>query len=101
MSHTLTFDTLAFVKKLEASGLDAKPSEAITNAISDVFEHTFSEVATKTDVAQSEMRLESKIDKMGAEFDSKLSKLKSELIIWVAGLLFAQTTLLSIIRFFH
>ncbi len=50
MSHAVTFDTMAFVKKLEASGIEAKRSEAITEAVADVFESSLAAaVSTKND----------------------------------------------------
>ena len=38
MAHAITFDTLAFAKKIEASGLEPKQAEAIAVALSDVFD---------------------------------------------------------------
>lgn len=108
MSHTMTFDTLAFVKKLEASGIAAKQSEAITEAIADVYESNLAAIATKSDLTSLktdldglETRIDLKIDKMALEFDGKLSKLESKIITWVVGLIFAQTALLSFIKFMH
>jgi hypothetical protein len=85
MLHTITFDTLAFVKTLEASDIKPKQAEAITEAIRHVFEENLSAtVFTKE--------------------DGKLlrSELKSEIVMWMVGLLFAQTTIMvSIMKFIH
>lgn len=81
MSHAITFDTLAFVKKLEASGIKPRHSEAITEALADVFENTIATLPTK------------------AYIDSKLSKLETKLVIWGIGLACAQIALLSTIVF--
>lgn len=112
MSHTMTFDTLAFVKKLEASGIEARQSEAITEAVSGVFENNLVSVCTKDELNAVEARLEAKIDvkvdrltlemdKRFAEFDGKLSKLESKIIMWAVGLVFTQTAVLSMIKFMH
>jgi hypothetical protein len=88
MSHSITFDTLAFVKKLEASGIKPKHSEGITEALADVFENTIATLPTK------------------AYIDSKLLTLKNEIIIWVVAFALVQIVLLStivfsIIKFVH
>ena len=108
MSHAMTFDTLAFVKKLEASGIEARQSEAITEAIADVYESNLTMVATKDDLSALEARLEAKlganatetkkdIDALELKVDGRLSKLKGEIITWVVGLVFAQLAVFSMI----
>ncbi len=92
MSHAITFDTLAFAKKLESSGVQIKQAEGIAEAMRDVFEENLSpEIFTKNDGAL-----------LKAELKSDMSKLKAELIAWMVGLLFAQTAIIiSIIKFIH
>lgn len=43
----LSFDTLAFVKRLAAAGMNARQAEAMAEALS---EHAFTELATKSDL---------------------------------------------------
>jgi hypothetical protein len=52
----ITFDTLKFVKTLEASGMHAGQAEAIASAVRD--SHDAAELATKSDIRElkSEMR---------------------------------------------
>jgi hypothetical protein len=92
MSHMITFDTLAFVKTLEAYDIKPKQAEGITAAVAKVFEENLSiSIFTKED---------GKLLK--SELKSDIFKLKSEVIMWVVGLLFAQTAIIvSIIKFIH
>jgi hypothetical protein len=92
MSHTITFDTFAFVKTLEESGIDPKQAEAIKNAIENIFDESLGDkIFTKDDgkLLKSEIREE-------------FHKLKSDTLIWVIGILLAQTGLiLAVIKLFH
>jgi hypothetical protein len=92
MAHALTFDTLAFVKKLEKAGIEPEKSEAITEAIADVFENNLStNVFTKQDN-----------EVFKHDIENKLSKLETKIITWVIGLFFAQTAILvSLTKFTH
>jgi hypothetical protein len=54
MMAQLTFDTLAFVKRLAAAGMDTRQAEAFAEALS---KHAFTEVATKSDLKELELRL--------------------------------------------
>jgi cell shape-determining protein MreC len=120
MSHAITFDTLAFAKKLESSGMEAKYAEGFSEALSEVFDHSRETVATKQDVVLSEnstkqeitllraelnavkSELKSDISNLKAELKTVKSELKSEMIMWIVGLLFAQTAIMvSIMKFIH
>lgn len=48
------FDTLAFVKRLSAAGMNARQAEALAEALTD---HAFAELATKKDLKELELRL--------------------------------------------
>jgi hypothetical protein len=48
------FDTLAFVKRLSAAGMNARQAAALAEALTD---HAFTEVATKADLKELELRL--------------------------------------------
>lgn len=50
----LSFDTLAFVKRLSAAGMNVRQAEAMAEALT---EHAFTEVATKPDLKELELRL--------------------------------------------
>jgi hypothetical protein len=56
---TITFDTLKFVKRLEAAGMASSQAEAIAEAQQEVFSEALdTALATKLDIA----RLEAKLD---------------------------------------
>lgn len=99
MSHAITFDTLAFAKKLEASGIDARQAEGASEALRDVFEENLN---TTVFTKQDGKSLESKIEILENKMDTKISTLKTELTMWMVGLLFAQTAIIvSVIKFIH
>jgi hypothetical protein len=52
---TITFDTHKFVCDLQAAGLGAKESEAITNAIKEA--QSSADLATKQDLREMELRM--------------------------------------------
>lgn len=71
---TITFDTLKFVKKLEAAGIKSTEAEAIAEAQNEAFGEMIkiSELATKSD----------------------LMAMKFDLLKWIVGLALAQVGLL-------
>jgi hypothetical protein len=54
MMAQLAFDTLAFVKRLSAAGMNARQAEAMAEALT---EHAFTDLATKSDLKDLELRL--------------------------------------------
>lgn len=52
------FDTLGFVKRLSAAGMDIAQAEALAEALSI---HAFEELATKSDLRELELRLRSEM----------------------------------------
>jgi hypothetical protein len=48
------FDTLAFVKRLSAAGMNARQAEALAEALT---ENAFTQLATKGDLRELELRL--------------------------------------------
>lgn len=86
MSGAVAFDTLKFVEKLEAGGFTHTQAKAAAEAFA---EATGQELATKSDLRETEIRLEAKIETMGAN-------LKIEILRWLivtqlalAGFVFA------------
>ena len=81
MGTTITFDTLAYTKKLKAAGFNDSQAEALSEAqkesLSGILDTT---VATKSDI----VRLEKEI-----------ANAKSEIIKWVAGMLVAQAAIVA------
>jgi len=63
MMAQLGFDTLAFVKRLAAAGMNARQAEALAEALTD---HAFTELATKSDLKDLELRLTIRMGMMTA-----------------------------------
>lgn len=70
----VTFDTLKFAKRLEASGLPTAHAEAIADA----FREATSEELVTCDF-----------------LDARLEAVKSDIVKWVAGLMIAQAALIA------
>ncbi len=83
VSHTIAFDTLKFVRRLEKSGIQQDQAEAIAYAMNDVFEENLSaNIFTKQDGQL-----------LTLEIENKLSKLETRLVLWFVGLLLMQNAL--------
>jgi hypothetical protein len=54
MMAQIGFDTLAFVKRLAAAGMNMRQAEALAEGLT---EHAFTELATKSDLKDLELRL--------------------------------------------
>jgi hypothetical protein len=54
MTAQFAFDTLAFVKRLSAAGMESRQAEALAEALT---AHAFDELATKADLKDLELRL--------------------------------------------
>jgi hypothetical protein len=54
MNAQLSFDTLAFVRRLAAAGMDTRHAEALADALNDV---VFDGIAMKSDLRELELRL--------------------------------------------
>jgi hypothetical protein len=78
----MTIDTLEYVKKLEAAGVDRRAAEAHAEALRASIED---ELATKSDIVRLEastksdiLRLEAKISEFKTELESKIATLESK-----------------------
>ena len=80
---TITFDTLAYVKKLREAGIDEKQAEAQAVALASVLKSGVTDLATKQDM-----------ELLRAELKKDLAEIKAELIRWVVGVGILQTTLI-------
>ncbi len=70
---TITFDTLKYVKQLEASGVPSAQAEAFVNAQREILAEALdTSLATKSDV----LRLENRIALLDAKVDSKFALLQ-------------------------
>lgn len=79
----MTIDTLEYVKKLEAAGLDRKLAEAHAEALREAITK---EVATKADVDAAGNRLESQFEQRFQKIEARL-----QLLTWMVGFNLAAT----------
>jgi hypothetical protein len=79
----MTIDTLEYVKKLEAAGLDRKLAEAHAEALR---EAVAGEVATKADVDAAANRLELQFEQRFRSIEARL-----QLLTWMVGFNLAAT----------
>ncbi len=85
---TITFDTLRYVKQLEASGIAPQQAEAFVNAQREILSEALdSTLATKSDIR--DVRVD--IAKLEAENKQDMAKLDKELAVlkWMTGLVMA------------
>ena len=73
---TITFDTLAYVKKLREAGIEEKQAEAQAVALAAVLKETSGELVTKQD-----------IDRLSEQVDAKF-----KLLQWMLGFNLALST---------
>ena len=88
MPSTITFDTLAYVKKLKAAGVPEKQAEAQAETFAEIIEER---IATKHDI----LALKQDLKKLELALKQDLANAKSEIIKWVAGMLVAQAAIVA------
>jgi hypothetical protein len=90
----MTIDTLEYVKKLEAAGVERKLAEAHAEALREAVAR---EVATKADVDAGVLRLDNRIDAsaqgLRAELETRFQRIeaKLQLLTWMVGFNLAAT----------
>ncbi|ALR06076.1 DUF1640 domain-containing protein [Xylella fastidiosa] len=92
---SVAFDTLKFANRLKTAGVPAAHAEAEAEALAEVLETNLQDLATKQDLRELELKLESKIDKGFAEVKGEMLLLK-----WMLGVLVAGVAALIIKAFF-
>ena len=98
-----TLDTHELVKDLKAAGFTDDQAEAVTRAVKHARELDLSDLATRTDVKSEVASLRAdialiaaKLDNIAANYATKaeLSNMRTDIIRWVFGLMFAQAALI-------
>jgi DNA-binding transcriptional MerR regulator len=87
----VTFDTLKFVKTLQAAGMDTPQAEAIASAVRESSESA--DVATKADVAA----LKSEMREMKAELKADMRELELRMTIKLGTMMAAFAALIAAI----
>jgi hypothetical protein len=92
----VAFDTLKLARKLESAGMQPKQAQDMAAALSDSLTewHSVGNLATKDDVQQVKVALQSDIQRlevMIGHLDAKMSENKAEILKWTFGAMGAQT----------
>jgi hypothetical protein len=90
----VTFDTLKFVKTLQASGMPAPQAEAVAAAVRDSTDAA--DLVTRKDLQIELQKLEQKIEPRFARIEADMTLLK-----WMLGLVIAGVLALVMKAFFH
>ena len=96
---TITFDTLAFVKRLKAAGFNENQAEALSEAQKDSFAEIIEDrLATKKDLNEMEITLKTAINRV----EKNISEVKAEqnLVKWMMGFVLAGIAALILKSFF-
>ena len=81
MSHAITFDTLAYAKKLMAAGFTQQQAEVQAETFAEIINE---QIGTKQDLKEMELRI------------------KADIIKWVAGMLVAQAAIVAtLVKLLH
>ena len=103
-----TLDTHELVKDLKTAGFTDDQAEAVTRAVKQARDIDLSDLATKADLANSATKADvaslkvdlaaiaAKLDSIAANYATKaeLSDMRSDMIRWVFGIVFAQAALI-------
>ena len=92
MTRTITFDTLAYVKKLKAAGVPEKQAEVQAETFAEIIEDR---IATKHDILLLKQDLKELELSLKQELKLGLADTKAEIIKWVAGMLVAQAAIVA------
>jgi len=105
---SITFDTHDFVRKLKGVGFSEEQAEVITDLQKTTSANTLEQakhdyeldnIATKRDLKESELQIESKIRELDTTLQLKIEQTKSELQRWmvtvVLGTAILQTAIIA------
>ena len=86
----LGFDTLAFVKRLAAAGMDSRHAEALAEALA---AEAFGELATKADLRELELRLRNDMKDLEIRLTNGLTARMGAMIVASTAILGVLVTL--------
>lgn len=84
MTAQFPFDTLAFVKRLSAAGMESRQAEALAEALT---AHAFDDLATKADLRATKSELESALDKLELRLTMRMGLLAAAIITILGALI--------------
>lgn len=88
MSAAVAFDTLKFVRKLEAGGFTQAQASAAAEAFADA---TSQELATKVDLRTEIATVRSELREAELRLEAKIESTKSDIVKWLFGTIGFQT----------
>ncbi|MBF0178369.1 MAG: DUF1640 domain-containing protein [Magnetococcales bacterium] len=95
MTFAVAFDTLKFVRRLRDAGVDEKQAEAFSEAFREIQDAQLKELATKGDLKELELRIDSKLEE-------ELAPIRTDLLLikWMLALVITATVLPALKVFF-
>ncbi|MBF0134965.1 MAG: CCDC90 family protein [Magnetococcus sp. DMHC-1] len=91
----ITFDTLKYVKTLKAAGFDEKQAEGLAEAQAEVFDKNLEDLATRRDLRDLGVRMDTKLEKELAPIRTDVAVIK-----WMFGIMMAGVLALILKAFF-
>ena len=88
---TFVLDTLAYAETLKAGGFNEQQAATQARALAEIIDR---QMATKAEVEAHENNLKRDIEALRLEVKRDIAESKAELIRWVVGAGFLQTTLI-------
>ena len=88
-----SLDKLRYLETLKASGISEAPARAHPEALAQAFAET-PDLATKSDLRETESRLESRVREAELRLEAKIEASRTEIIKWFVTSLFAQAAVI-------
>ena len=85
-------DTLTIYEQLKSASLSDEAAKGIANILKSITENN---LATKTDVELTKSELKRDIEVTRAELEKIIERTRANIIMWVAGMLVAQTAIMG------
>jgi hypothetical protein len=101
--NAISFDTLRYVKRLQAGGFTLEQAEAHAEALSSAISENLAtsedlkalELALRSDVEKLELNLRAGIEKLGLELRAEIRDSQMTTIKWLVPLMLGQTAILA------
>jgi hypothetical protein len=94
----LTFDTLAYAKRLKEAGFTEPQAEGQAAALADALKGSAVELATQADLREMELRMDARFTSLHRDIEA----MKADLLKWVIGLFIAQVWLFAaLVKLLH
>jgi two-component sensor histidine kinase len=91
MTAQLSFDTLAFAKRLAAAGMDSRQAQALAEALNDI---VFDTLSTKNDLRDLGVATSAQIDRLEAMMREMEHRLTNSLTVRTGAMIAGSTALI-------